>query len=64
MVRVMVLMMMMIMTMMIPMMPDTMTVTVVTISPLWEGISPAESPRQEGVFSLYRFCHEEATEHF
>ena len=22
-------------------------------SPLWEGISPAESPRQEGVFSLW-----------
>ena len=32
--------------------------------PLREGISPAESPRQEGVFSLYRFHHEEVAENF
>ena len=31
---------------------------------LREGISPAESPRQEGVFSLYRFHREEAGENF
>ena len=32
--------------------------------PLREGISPAESPRQEGVFSLCRFHREEAAENF
>ena len=32
--------------------------------PLWEGISPAESPRQEGVFSLCHFRREEAAENF
>ena len=38
---------MMTMTMMIPLMPDTMKVTVVTISQ-----SEREFPHQEGVFSL------------
>ena len=47
----------MMMTMMIPVMPGTMTVTVVTIS-------PSGSPRQEGVFSLFRFNREEAAENF
>ena len=32
--------------------------------PLREGISPAESPLQEGVSSLCRFHHEEAAEKF
>ena len=32
--------------------------------PLREGISPAKSPLQEGVSSLYRFCREEAAEKF
>ena len=61
MMRMMVLLMM---TMMILMMPGAMTVTVVTISPLREGISPAESPRQEGVSSLCRLHREEVAEKF
>ena len=32
--------------------------------PLREGISPAESPRQEGVFSLCRFRRGEVAENF
>ena len=32
--------------------------------PLREGISPAESPRQEVVFSLCHFRREEAAENF
>ena len=32
--------------------------------PLQEGISPAESPRKEGVFSLCCFRREEAAENF
>ena len=32
--------------------------------PLREGISPAESPRPEGVFSLCRFRRKDAPENF
>jgi hypothetical protein len=42
----------MVMKMMIPMKPSSMVMTMVTISPLWEGISPADFCLPESFLSL------------
>ena len=55
---------MMMMMMMIPMKPSLMTVLMVMISPLQEGISPAEIYLPEGSFSLGVFRPTEAVEIF
>jgi hypothetical protein len=53
---------MMVMMMMIPMKPSSMVMTMVTISPLWEGISPADFCLSESFLSLCVFCPAEAAE--
>jgi hypothetical protein len=50
----------MVMMVMIPMKPSSMTVTMATISPLWEGISPADFCLPESFLSLCIFCPVEA----
>jgi hypothetical protein len=52
------------MVMMIPMKPNSMTVTMALISPLREGISPADFCLPESFLSLCVFCPAEATESF
>src|SRR3954462_2218542 len=56
--------MMMMMTMMIPMKSSLMMVLMVTISPLWEGISPAEICLPESSFPLGVFRPAEVAEYF
>ena len=41
---------------MIPMKPVMMTMTMATISPLWEGIPPTDFSLLESFCSLYGFC--------
>src|SRR4051812_42227865 len=53
---------MMVWMMMIPMKPSLMTVLMATVSPLREGIPPAEICLSERSFSLGVFCPLEATE--
>ena len=53
---------MMVWMMMIPMKSSLTMVLMATISPLWEGISPAEIWLPESSFSLGVFCPAEATE--
>jgi hypothetical protein len=48
--------------MMIPMKPSSMVVTMVTISPLREGISPVDFCLPESFLSMCVFCPVEATE--
>jgi hypothetical protein len=57
-----VLMMMMVMMMMIPMKPSSMVMTMVMISPLREGISPADFYLPESFLSLCVFCPAEVAE--
>ena len=52
------------MVMMIPMKSSSMTVTMATISPLREGISPADFSLPESFFSLCGFRLMEAAEYF
>ena len=54
----------MMMMMMIPMMSSTMTMRMATISPLREGISPADFSLPESFFSLCCFRPVEAAEYF
>ena len=54
----------MMMTMMIPMKSSVMTVTMAMISPLREGISPADFSLPESFFSLCGFRLVEAAEYF
>jgi hypothetical protein len=56
-----VLVMMMVM-MMIPMKPSSMMMTMATISPLWEGISPTHFCLPESFLSLCVFCPAEVAE--
>jgi hypothetical protein len=51
-------------TMMIPMKPSSMTVTIATISPLREGISPVDFCLSESFLSVCVFCPAEAAESF
>jgi hypothetical protein len=44
--------MMMVMKMMIPMRPNSMVMTMATVSPLWEGISPIDFCLPESFLSL------------
>jgi hypothetical protein len=53
---------MMVMKMMIPMKPSSMVMTMATISPLQEGISPADFCLPESFFSLGVFCPAKAVE--
>jgi hypothetical protein len=53
---------MMVMKMMIPMKSSSMVMTMATISPLREGISPADFCLPESFFSLGVFCPAEAAE--
>jgi hypothetical protein len=53
---------MMVMKMMILMKPRSMAMTMVTISPLWEGISPADFCLPESFLSLCVFLPAEAVE--
>ena len=55
---------MMMMMMMIPMKSSTMTMRMVTISPLREGISPADFSLSESFFSLCFLRPVEAAEYF
>ena len=48
--------------MMIPMKPSLMMVLMAMVSPLWEGIPPAEICLPERSFSLGVFCPREAAE--
>jgi hypothetical protein len=57
-----VLVMMVMMMMMIPMKPSSMAMTMATISPLWEGISPADFCLPESFLSLCVFHPAEAAE--
>jgi hypothetical protein len=59
-----VMMVMKVMMMMIPMKPNSMTVMMAMISPLREGISPADFCLPESFLSLCVFCPTEATEYF
>ena len=59
-----VLMVMMVVMMMIPMKSSLMVVLMATISPLWEGIPPAEICLPERSFSLGVFRPAEAAESF
>jgi hypothetical protein len=52
----------MVMKMMILMKPSSMVMTMATISPLREGISPADFCLPESFFSLGVFCSTEAAE--
>jgi hypothetical protein len=52
------------MMMMIPMKSSTMTMRMATISPLREGISPADFSLPESFFSLCSFRLVEAAEYF
>jgi hypothetical protein len=54
----------MVMVMMIPMKPNSMTVTMVTISSLREGISLVDFCLSESFLSLCVFCPAEAAESF
>jgi hypothetical protein len=54
----------MVMMMMILMKPSSMTVTMVTIFPLREGISPTDFCLSESFLSLCVFCPAEAAESF
>jgi hypothetical protein len=54
----------MVMMMMIPMKPSSMTVTMATISPLWEGISLADFCLPESFLSLCVFRPAEVAESF
>jgi hypothetical protein len=51
-----------VMKMMIPMKPSSMAITMATISPLREGIFPADFFLPESFFSLCVFCPAEAVE--
>jgi hypothetical protein len=53
---------MMVMMIMIPMKPSSMVVTMAMVSPLQEGISPADSCMPESFFSLCVFRPVEAAE--
>jgi hypothetical protein len=53
---------MMVLMMMIPMKPSSMVITMAMISPLWEGISPADFCLSESFFSLCVFRPAEAVE--
>jgi hypothetical protein len=53
---------MMVMKMMILMKPSSMVMTMVMISPLWEGISLIDFCLPESFFSLGVFCPAEAVE--
>jgi hypothetical protein len=53
---------MMVMKMMIPMKPSSMAMTMATISPLREGISPADFCLPESFLSLCVFCPAEVAE--
>ena len=50
--------------MMIPMKSSAMTMRMAMISPLWEGISPADFSLPESFFSLCCFRLVEAAEYF
>ena len=50
--------------MMIPMKSSAMTMRMAMISPLWEGISPADFSLPESFFSLCCFRLMEAAEYF
>jgi hypothetical protein len=52
------------MVIMIPMKPDSMTVTMAMISPLWEGISPIDFCLPESFLSLCVFHPAEVAEYF
>jgi hypothetical protein len=52
----------MVMMMMIPMKPSSMAVAMVTIPPLWEGISPADFCLPESFLSRCVFCPTKAAE--
>jgi hypothetical protein len=54
----------MVMVMMIPMKPSSMTVMMAMISPLREGISPADFCLSESFLSLCVFCPAEAAQSF
>jgi hypothetical protein len=60
--KVLVMMVMMVMMMMIPMKPSSMTVSMAMISPLWEGISPADFCLPESFLSLCVFFPAEVVE--
>jgi hypothetical protein len=53
---------MMVMTMMIPMKPSSMAITMATISPLREGISPVDFCLPESFLYVCVFCPTEAAE--
>jgi hypothetical protein len=50
------------MMMVIPMKSSSMAMTMAMISPLWEGISPADFCLSESFLSLCVFCAAEAVE--
>jgi hypothetical protein len=54
----------MVVMMMFLMKPNSMMVTIAMISPLREGISPADFCLPESFFSLSVFCPAEAAEYF